>query len=96
MAIIKQLSDGGPDGSSFGQSVTDKVSLYGKTPVVQPAATAQSAVATATLTTITDIVTTASMTGAFNALVTRVTALTVLLNQVRSDLIDVGNIKGSA
>ena len=40
MAVI-QLSDGNDDGTTLGQSVTDKVSLYGVTPVVQPAAAAQ-------------------------------------------------------
>lgn len=38
-AIIKQLSDGGVDGASFGQSATDKVSLYGVTPVAQRTST---------------------------------------------------------
>lgn len=38
MAIGKQLSDGNPDGTSLGQSTTDKVSVYGVTPVVQGAA----------------------------------------------------------
>lgn len=33
----KQLSDGGPDGSSLGQSSTDKIGFYGKTPVAQAA-----------------------------------------------------------
>ena len=37
-AGIKQLSDGGADGVSLGQSATDKVSLYGKTPIVQQTA----------------------------------------------------------
>jgi hypothetical protein len=34
---VKQLSDGGPDGSSLGQSATDKIGFYGKTPVVRAA-----------------------------------------------------------
>lgn len=33
---IKQLADGNPDGSTFGQNASDKVSFYGATPVVQP------------------------------------------------------------
>lgn len=53
MATIKQLSDGGPDGTSLGQSSTDKISLYGATPVVRG-----SAVTTlATTPTATDIAT---------------------------------------
>lgn len=43
MAIGRQLSDGNPDGTSFGQSTTDKVSFYGVTPVVQRANTVQAA-----------------------------------------------------
>lgn len=35
---VKQLSDGNSDGTSLGQSATDKVSLYGVTPVVQASA----------------------------------------------------------
>ena len=38
MAIGKQLSDKNPDGTSLGQSATDKISFYGETPVVQGAA----------------------------------------------------------
>lgn len=36
---LKQLSDGGSDGAVLGQSTTDKVSLYGVTPVVQRTST---------------------------------------------------------
>lgn len=36
MATVKQLSDKGPDGTSLGQSASDKVGFYGVTPVVQP------------------------------------------------------------
>lgn len=43
MAIAKQVSDGSPDGASFGQSATDKISFYGATPVVQRAASIQGA-----------------------------------------------------
>ena len=37
MAIGKQLSDLNPDGTALGQSASDKVSLYGVTPVIQRA-----------------------------------------------------------
>lgn len=37
---VKQLSDGGPDGTRFGQSATDKIGFYGlTTPIVQPSVT---------------------------------------------------------
>lgn len=51
MAVV-QLSDGNDDGCSLGQSASDKVSLYGVTPVVQRA--------TATTHTTTNVVTSAS------------------------------------
>lgn len=40
---IKQLSDAGAEGTVLGQSATDKVSLYGVTPVVQRSAANQAA-----------------------------------------------------
>ena len=38
---LKQLYDGGPDGTKLGQSITDKVGLYGVTPIAQRALAAQ-------------------------------------------------------
>ena len=92
---IDNLSRKPSDGTVFGQSATDLISFYGYTPVDQPAATAQSVVATTTLTTITDVVTTASLTAAFNAVVARAAALTTLVNQIRADLVETGLIKGA-
>jgi hypothetical protein len=43
MAIGKQLSDANGDGTSLGQSATDKISVYGATPVVQRTNTVQAA-----------------------------------------------------
>jgi hypothetical protein len=40
---VKEISDGGPDGTRLGQSATDLVAFYGATPVDQPAAVADSA-----------------------------------------------------
>ena len=39
----KQLSDLGPDGTTFGQTTADLVSLYGKTPISQRANSIQAA-----------------------------------------------------
>jgi hypothetical protein len=36
---VKNLSDGGPDGVVVGQSATDKIHLYGGTPVAQRTST---------------------------------------------------------
>lgn len=43
MAIGKQLSDANADGTSLGQSATDKISFYGATPVTQRTNTVQAA-----------------------------------------------------
>lgn len=43
MAIDTQLSKGAPDGTTLGQSATDKISFYGATPVVQRASAVQAA-----------------------------------------------------
>jgi hypothetical protein len=37
-SLITQLSDGNVNGTSLGQSTTDKISFYGETPVVQAGA----------------------------------------------------------
>ena len=89
MATIKELGDGGPDGTRLGNTSTELVGFWGKTPVDQFAVT------TTALTTITEIVTTASMTGAINAIVARVDSLSAFAYQLRSDLVEIGIIKGS-
>lgn len=43
MAEYNQLSDGRPDGALLGQSATDKIGLYGKTPAAQRSAAVQAA-----------------------------------------------------
>lgn len=51
---VDHLSKGGPDGTTLGQSTTDKVSLYGVTPIAQRSGAAQatSAVGTASSTAV--------------------------------------------
>lgn len=93
---VEYIGDSGPDGSVVFKSATLSYgAFYGATPIVQPADTSQSAVSTTALTTLTDIVTTASVTGAFNSVVSRVTALWVLANRMRTDLVSLGLLKGS-
>jgi ABC-type branched-subunit amino acid transport system substrate-binding protein len=93
---VKHLTDKNVDGTSFGQATTELLSMYGKTPVVQPAATAQSAVATTAITTLVTTPTATDIAIAVNSLIARVAALVTLGNQVRSDLVTFGVIKGSA
>jgi hypothetical protein len=95
MADIKEIGDGGSDGSRLGKTTSELVGFWGATPVNQPNGTNQFAVTSAALTTITDIVTTASMTNAINAAVARVNSLSLFAYQLRADLVEVGIIKGS-
>jgi hypothetical protein len=37
MAVGEYIGNGNPDGSSFGSAVTEKISFFGVTPVVQQA-----------------------------------------------------------
>lgn len=62
----------------------------------EPAATAQSAVATTAITTLVTTPTATDIAVAVNSLISRVSALTTLTNQMRSDLVTINGIKGSA
>lgn len=85
-------------GIDIGQSATDKVGFYGTTPVVQPSGANQGAITddsggTADLTTgITTI------TGTYNStiLANAVATLAAQLEEIRSSLVDLGVLKGSA
>lgn len=48
----KELSDGNPDGTSLGQSSTDKVGFFGATPAVRPAHTADATDAATAITAV--------------------------------------------
>jgi hypothetical protein len=93
----QQLSKGAGAGALFGQSITDKLGFYGlATPIVQPSATAQSAVATTAITTLATTPTYTDLAIAVNSLISRVAAVVTLDNQLRSDLVALNLIKGSA
>lgn len=94
---LKELSDGGPDGTRLGQSSTDKLGFYGlATPIVQPAATAQSAVPTTAVTTLAETPTATDIAVAVNSLIARQAASVTLVNRLRTDLVALGLLKGSA
>jgi hypothetical protein len=65
---LTQLSNGNVNGTTFGQSTTDKISFYGVTPVVQGAAVTT----LATTPTATDIAT------AVNSIITRLQSIGVI------------------
>lgn len=48
---VNQLSDARTDGTTLGQSVTDLISFYGKTPIVQRSGADQAAITVGTNTT---------------------------------------------
>ena len=54
---IKQLSDGGPDGTVLGQSSTDKLGFYGlAVPIVRPATVTDATDATTAITTVNTVI----------------------------------------
>lgn len=65
---IKQLSDGGADGTTLGQSSTDKIAFYGATPVVKGSAVT----ALVTTPTATDVAT------AVNAIISRLQTVGII------------------
>ena len=92
--MAKQLSNG--TGVKVGQSATDTVGFYGITPIVQPSATAQSAVATTAITTLATTPTATDIAVAVNSLISRQEAAVTLVNRLRSDLVSLNLLKGSA
>lgn len=83
MAGEKQLSDARSDGLFIGQSTTDKVGFYGTTPAAQPSSASQASVSMQTTATTT-------------ALRTDLDNTATLVNQLRSELVTLGLIKGSS
>jgi len=86
MARYQYLDGTEADGTILGKSSTALVGFYGAIPVVKPSGAAQAAVAT-----------TAATTGAATYGLTSAQAngVVALLNQIRSDLVTLGLIKGS-
>ena len=81
--MVHQLGDNNPERMNIGLSATEKFSAYGVTPVVQPASVSQAVVS-------------GSATATTTVLREQLDETIVLVNQLRSDLIDLGWIKGAA
>jgi hypothetical protein len=99
MPIGKQLSDGNPDGTSFGQSATDKISFYGlATPIVQPSGAAQAAVVDSSGGTANPATGMAALTGTYNSAIiaNALATLAAQGNAVRGALVALNIIKGEA
>lgn len=104
---VRELTDLWSEGTHLGQTVSDKIGLFGVTPIVQPSASGQAAVTTATLSSVTQAAPTVTAYGftsaqavallsAVDGLVTRVNALSTLDASIRTALVNLGLIKGSA
>ena len=92
-----QVGRNTPDGETFGQTTSAKISFYGVTPVAQQSGASQAAVATTAITTAS---TTTSPAGyATTTQADNVAAIAAanrtLVNQLRSDLVDLGLIAGA-
>jgi len=84
-------------GATLGGSAasTDVIGFYGATPVAQAAATAQSAINTTVITTVSSTSLTTLDLTKINALIARVEEIRVYVAQTRADLIAYGLQKGS-
>lgn len=83
----QQLSNGNSEGTVFGQSTSDKIAFYGKTPIVQRANASQAAVSTTAST---------SSSPVGYATTTQADAIVTLLNECRAALVAYGFMKGSS
>ena len=105
------LTDGNDDGTVLGQSPSDKISLYGKDPIVQPAGADQAdqgemttvgsntGTAGAGLSLIGDTSTTdqsAAIMNDLRALQEDIVALDKIVTAMRTALVTLGAMKGSA
>jgi hypothetical protein len=76
-----------PDGLYLGRAITDKISVYGVTPIVQRSGSAQVALGT----------TAATTTSPWGfATSTQADAVTTLVNELRASLVAFGMISGAA
>lgn len=94
----RQLSDGGPDGTSLGQSTSDLISFYGVTPVAQKAAAAQAAIVDASGGTAAPTNGILTLTGTYNSAIIANALATIAAqtNAMQAVLVSMGAMKGSA
>jgi hypothetical protein len=83
---VRYLGTNSPDGTCLGYDDEEKISFYGETPVVQPADGNQEAIGDLKSTT----------TATTSTLLSDCTTIKTLVNQLRSDLVTLGLIKGGA
>lgn len=84
---VDYIGNGSPDGMTIGSSTTEKVSVYGVTPIVRRSGATQAAIST----------TAATMSTPYGyATSTQADAIVSLANELRAGLVAIGAIKGSA
>lgn len=94
---VDQLSKNNPDGTVLGQSITDKISVHGKTTIVQPASANQAATGPAA-----PAGGTGAAAGGYDTAANRDLAIVllnetrVLVNEMRTVLVNAGWMKGAA
>lgn len=84
---VERLDYGSSDGCAIGGSATDKIALYGATPVAQRSGAAGAAVGTTAAT---------STTPYGFATSTQANAISTLLNELRATVVGLGAHKGAA
>ena len=87
-----------PDGYIVGQSATDKVGFYGYTAVVQPSGSAQAAITDGSGGTANSATGVAALTATYNStlLINAFATIVAQTNAIRSALVAIGIMKGSA
>jgi hypothetical protein len=89
---VREVTDKNPDGTRVGQTSTDLVGFWGRTPTSQRAGTFQASI------THTAVVNSASVSNLIWGFSSSAVAdgIVLTLNEIRNALVDAGIIKGSA
>jgi hypothetical protein len=90
---VRELSDKNPNGTRLGQSTTDLVGFWGKTPTSQRAGSFQASISYTAV-----VVNSASVSNLIYGFSTSAVAegIILTLNEIRNVLVDAGLMKGSS
>lgn len=86
MVTYESVTYNSPDGARVGNTSTELVAFFGAIPVAQPSSASQAAVSTAAAT---------SGSAIYGFTSAQANGIVTLLNQIRSDLVTLGLLKGS-
>ena len=95
---LRYLDDGDIDGNIFGQTANNKIGFYGATPVIRPSGAAQAAITDGSTGTANPTTGVAALTATYNStlLINAIATIVAQTNAIRSALVTVGIMKGSA